>query len=121
MVILRCGVCRSLLEKRQVRIEDTTAERCFCSQCGVGYRQNEICQVCGLAKPDTTFVVTVYRSAILGIYCISHCSECRPPSKISLEFQQSFSQAFIKYVLVYGGLALCALLLIVAIFAGQSH
>ena len=104
-----------------MRLGDTTAERYFCDNCGVGYLPNEICQVCGVAKSASALVSTDYRSAILGRYHVNHCAECRPPKKFSLEFQQSFSQAFIKYVLVYGGLTMCLLLVIVAIFAGAQH
>lgn len=124
MTTYLCDVCRSPLEFRQVQLDgQTTADRYFCPCCQKSYQKSEICQVCLLAKPGVAFTSTTYSSAILGNYVSTHCPGCRPPSKISLEFQQGSAQAFVKYFVVYGCLALCGLSIVIAIFAGifSSH
>ncbi|MCZ7580872.1 MAG: hypothetical protein M5U21_08640 [Fimbriimonadaceae bacterium] len=52
-------------------------------------------------------VATIYSSQILGTRRIWHCRECRPPSKMSLEFQASPGTAMVKY----GGVG-CLLLMV---------
>jgi hypothetical protein len=118
MVTPWCGICKTLLEKRQVHFENSSTERYYCPQCNIAYQDNQFCHVCGVAKHDIVFSVTRYSSAILGNLSIQHCQTCRPKSKIVLEFEKSPGESFVKYFIFYGAIALCLLIILFAIIAG---
>jgi len=121
MIRYYCERCREPLESRLVHLQNTTASRFFCTRCGAAYEREQLCDVCKMGRGASRLAMTVYRSNILGELTIRHCQECKPRSKISLEFEASPGGALAKYALIYGIPALCIILMIAALLSGAHH
>lgn len=117
----RCEKCGANLEKRTVEIGGSYAPRLVCSDCSATYQVDQVCQVCRTARASARLDTTVYRSSILGTHQISHCPNCRPPSKLQLEFQTAPIAALIKYGLAAGCLITTLIVILAAIFSGGNH